>query len=104
MLVKKSKYEENEIITFKIANGDEIVAKLVSEDEEMFIVSKPLVVMPSQNGVMLVPALFSVDPDQNIHISKKHIMIDSTTAEQVKAGYLTRTTGIQTIPKSKIIT
>ena len=103
MLVKKQKYDENEIVTFKIANGDEIVAKIVAETDDVYTVSKPLVAMPAQNGLALVPALFSCDPDHNVDISKKHIMVDALTAEQVKAFYLTKTTGIQTIPKSKII-
>jgi len=105
MLVNKTKYDKDDIVTFKIANGDEIVAKIVSEDENEYVLSKPTVVIPTQTGgLKLIPALFSVNPDKNISLSKKHIMIDSVTVEEVSAYYTSATTGIQVPAKSKIIT
>ena len=50
MLVNKQKYEKDEVVTFKMANGDEIVAKIISEDENEYILSKPTVVIPTQTG------------------------------------------------------
>ena len=43
-----NKYDQDDIVTFKIVNGDEIVAKIVEESDDAFTVIKPCTVMPSQ--------------------------------------------------------
>lgn len=103
MLISKQQYDEGDIISFKISNGDEVVAKFMTGDGDGFTVSKPMVVVTTQKGVMLMPALFTAVPGTN-HFSFKHIMLHGITDEEMKAYYITQTTGIQTIPKSSIIT
>ena len=36
-----NKYEKDDIVSFKLVNGDEIVAKVVDEDDQGFTISKP---------------------------------------------------------------
>lgn len=103
MLVSKSKYSDGDIISMKISNGDEVVAKYVGESSEWFEVTKPMVVVTTQKGIVLMPALFTSEPGTN-QMRFAHIMLHGLTDEQMKAHYIGQTTGIQTIPKSSIIT
>ena len=104
MLVTNKKYDAENIVSFKILNGDEIVARLVSDDDDSFTITTPLAIVPSQNGVVLMPALFSVEPGHNIRLDKKHVMLHGPTVEQLADHYREKTTGIQTVRKPGIIT
>ena len=46
MLVEKKKYEVGQVVSIKIANGDEIIAKLVSEDDDGFVLSSQMALIP----------------------------------------------------------
>lgn len=103
MLLEKQKYEAEKIVSFKILNGDEIVARLVDDDDESFTITTPLAIVPSQNGIVLVPALFSVEAGKNIRLDKKHVMLHGETVDQLADHYREKTTGIQTVRKPGII-
>ena len=102
MLLSNQKYKSGDIISIKISNGDEIVAKFSEETSTGFIIVKPMIVVTTQKGVALMPALFTAVPGDNT-ISFNHIMLHGPSEEQIKTYYISQTTGIQTIPKSNII-
>ncbi len=103
MLVKKS-YQEDAVATFKLVNGDEVVAKVISETPTYFLISKPCTVMPSQQGVGLLQSLFTSVLENNIELSKSHIMMHSKTHEDVENYYIQTTTGIEPVTAGSIIT
>ena len=99
-----NKYDKDDIITFKIVNGDEIVARIVEEQDGAFIVVKPCTVMPSQQGLGLMQSLFTSDLSKNITLDKKHVMMHSPTVKDVQNHYIKTTTGIEPVSKGGIIT
>jgi hypothetical protein len=103
MLVNKP-YEENQIVSFKLVNGDEVVAKVVEEQAEAFIVSKPCTVMPSQQGIGLLQSLFTSSLDSNVTLDKKHIMLHAPTIKDIENHYVKTTTGIEPVNAGAIVT
>jgi hypothetical protein len=103
MLVS-NKYEKDDTITFKLTNGDEIIAKIVEDNDREFIVSKPCTVMPSQQGIGLIQSLFTSELNKSIAIDKSHVMMHAPTISDIEAHYLKTTTGIDVAPAGKIIT
>ena len=99
-----NKYAEDDIVTFKIVNGDEIVAKIVEESDDAFTVIKPCTVMPSQQGLGLLQSLFTSDLNKSIRLEKRHVMMHAPTVKDVQNHYIKTTTGIETVSKSGIIT
>ena len=99
-----NKYEKDAIVTFKIVNGDEIVAKIVEESDDGFVVNKPTTVMPSQQGLGLMQSLFTSDLNKNIKLSKTHVMMHAPTVEDVRNHYIKTTTGIEPVTAGGIIT
>jgi hypothetical protein len=99
-----SKYDKDDTVTFKLTNGDEIVAKIVEDNDTAFVVYKPCTVMPSQQGIGLIQSLFTSDLSKNISIDKRHVMMSANTLPDVEAHYVKTTTGISVAPKGKIIT
>jgi hypothetical protein len=104
MLVSKSKYDQGDIIAFKLVNGDEIVARLEAESETHFELDRPTTVIPSAQGIGLVQSLFTADSKAGISISKQHVLMHSPVIEQMKNHYIQTTTGIQPVTKGGIIT
>jgi hypothetical protein len=99
-----NKYAEDDIVTFKIVNGDEIVAKIVEESDDAFTVIKPCTVMPSQQGLGLLQSLFTSDLNKSIRLEKRHVMMHAPTVKDVQNHYIKTTTGIEPVSASGIIT
>ena len=99
-----NKYAEDDIVTFKIVNGDEIVAKIVEESDDAFTVIKPCTVMPSQQGLGLLQSLFTSDLNKSIRLEKRHVMMHAPTVKDVQNHYIKTTTGIEPVSAGSIIT
>ncbi len=99
-----NKYAEDDIVTFKIVNGDEIVAKIVEESDDAFTVMKPCTVMPSQQGLGLLQSLFTSELNKSIRLEKRHVMMHAPTVKDVQNHYIKTTTGIEPVSKGGIIT
>jgi hypothetical protein len=97
------KVELDQVYTFKIANGDEIVAKIVAEDNATYTVAKPLTIVPSQQGINMMNSLFTADPDKNVSINKQQVSLIAPSREEVCDSYLEATTGIKPVRKSIIM-
>ena len=97
------KVELDQVYTFKIANGDEVVAKIIAEDDATYTVSKPLTIVPSQQGINMMNSLFTADPDKNVSINKQQVSIIAPSREEVCDSYLEATTGIKPVRKSIIM-
>jgi hypothetical protein len=102
MLVSR-KYEKEDVVSFKLVNGDEIVARVEEETEQGYFVSKPTTVMPSQQGIGLIQSLFTGNKDKSVFLSKQHVMFHSPTIKDIENHYITTTTGIQPVTKGSII-
>jgi len=99
-----NKYEKDQVVSFKIMNGDELVAKIVEETDDAFILSKPTTVMPSQQGLGLMQSLFTSDLNKHIRLSKNHVMMHAPTVKDVENHYIKTTTGIEPVTSGGIIT
>jgi hypothetical protein len=103
-MLKTNKYDKDDIVSFKIVNGDEIVAKIVEEDDTGFVVSKPTTVMPSQQGLGLIQSLFTVELGKTVRLDKQHVMMHAPTVKDVQNHYIKTTTGIEPVSKGGIVT
>lgn len=103
MLIQKG-YDANAIVCFKTVNGDEIVAKIVEETDTAFVVSKPCTVVPSPQGLGLIQSLFSAELNNNVTLSKQHVIMHSPVIDKLQNHYIQTTTGIQPVTKGGIIT
>lgn len=103
-MLQSNTYAKDTIVSFKLVNGDEIVAKILEETADKFTISKPCTVMPSQQGLGLMQSLFTSDLNTNISLAKSHVMLHATTVDAVQNHYIQTTTGIEPVTKGGIIT
>jgi hypothetical protein len=94
MLISKG-YSANDVLCFKLSNGEEVVAKLIEEKSDCFVVSKPCTVVPSQQGIGLMQTLISGELNTNISLNKMHIIMHSPVISDIEKHYIKTTTGLQ---------
>jgi hypothetical protein len=97
------KVELDQVYTLKIANGDEIVARITAETDTTYTVTRPLTVVPSPQGIQMIMSLFTADPDKTVAINKQQVSLIAASREEVCDSYLEATTGIKPVRNSKIL-
>lgn len=88
-------YKANDTITLKTLTGEEIIARYVEETETTITVSKPMVLMASQQGIGLGPFAFSVSPDKNYKLNKGTLVFIHATDDEIGKQYIESTSDIK---------
>lgn len=97
------KVELDQVYTIKIANGDELVARITAEDDATYTVTKPLTVVPTKDGIQMILGLFTANPDKSVTINKSQISLMAESRDEVADSYIESTTGIKPVRNSKIL-
>jgi len=103
MLVTNQIYTSGDVVSFKMVNGDELVAKVLEQTPDGWSIASPCTVMPAQQGLGLMQSLFSAREDCKVFLNKQHVMFHAESLEQMKSHYIKTTTGIDVAPKQGII-
>ncbi len=75
MLINKG-VSSGDIVTIKLTSGEELVAKLIEENPMQIKIARPLVLTMGQQGIGMVPYLFTVDPDNTLMVNVHQINHD----------------------------
>lgn len=103
MLINKAtELEENDLITFKLVTNDEIMARLVSQDENEYVISDPHYLIPNQNGMAIVPYIMTAEVTKPLRLKKSHVIFAVHTRKEIEPAFIKATTGIET-PVNKIV-
>jgi len=97
------KIEKDNIYTIKLSSGEEIITKIVGETKDTFEVSHPIMVVVSQQGLQLMPGLFTNNNAKSVTINKSNCVMIGNTRDDVETNWIEATTGISTTT-NKIVT
>ena len=93
-MIIETPYKEGDTVSFKLASGEEIVARLEKEDAKTFTVRKPMVLIAQQEGLGLAPFMFSVSPDAKFVLQSSSISCVAKTQEEIAKQYTSQTSSI----------
>tara|TARA_R110000772_G_scaffold137049_2_gene245886 strand:+ start:519 stop:809 length:291 start_codon:yes stop_codon:yes gene_type:complete len=93
-MIIETPYKANDTITIRTTAGEELVARFVSENATHLVVTKPLALQASQQGIGLGPWTFTVDPAANIKINMHSIVFVHKTDKDMASQYMSATTGL----------
>jgi len=96
--------ENDKVYTFKIANGDELIGKVIAQTDTEIVLHQPLTIITGPQGIQLLPSLFTTELAVDVTINKNNIVMMAETREQVCDSYLESTTGIKPIRKQILMT
>lgn len=93
----------DDIYTFKLNSGEEIVAKVVAVDTGFVFLTEPVSIGPSpQGGLGLVPSMFTYNNREKVRLNTNSISLVGQTDDAVKTKYIEATTGLK-VPEKKVI-
>lgn len=92
----------NEVYTFKITSGEEVIAKVASFGDKYVELSDPLSVAPGPQGMGLMQSIFTAEPGESIQLNINTVTMYVPTEENVKVKYIETTTGLK-VPSKKIV-
>ena len=72
-----------------------MIARLVSQDEDTIKVRKPMAFVRMQQSMGLMPWMATPDPDAELSINKKFIMVISMCEKTLADQYVEKTSGIK---------
>jgi hypothetical protein len=93
MLIDKG-VSAGEVVSLKLTSGEELIAKLIEETATGYKVSKPLVLSMSQQGIGMIPFMFTVNPEKEVNILKGSVIVIANCDKQFADQYISGTTGI----------
>ena len=94
--------EPNTVYTFKLNSGEELIAKVLQAGGDFIIIEEPVSIAPTQQGMQMIPSIFTADPKGEFRLNTTSIAIYAETDDSVRMKYLEATTGIK-VPDKKIV-
>ena len=94
--------KSNEVYTFKLNSGEELIAKVTQTGGDFIIISEPVSIAPGQQGLQMIPSVFTADPKEELKLNTNSVAIIAQTDDSIKVKYIEATTGIQ-VPDKKLI-
>jgi len=90
-----SGFKSNDIVAMRIAGGDEVIAKFISQDDKTIKVSKPLALTMTQQGIGMTQYLMMADMNKDFVFNKSAVVTMQKANKAAADNYIQGTTGIQ---------
>ena len=94
--------EAGKIYTIKLNSGEEVITKVIEITRDNIIVTDPVSIAPSQQGMQMIPSMFTAEARGNVTLNTSAIAFYANTDDSIKDKYSEATTGIK-LPDKKIV-
>lgn len=92
-MIIQTPYKVNDIVSIKLTSGEEMVAKLESENTTDVVLRQPLMLVAGDGGAPgLAPFMFTVDADAKFVLKLNNIICIVKTATDAANTYTQSTT------------
>lgn len=92
----------NEVYTFKLTSGEELIGKVLGQEGDYVYISEPLSVAPGPQGMGLIQSVFTSEEGAKVTLNIKNVTMFTETADAIKQKYIETTTGLS-VPSKKLI-
>ena len=96
-MLKENKNLIKEIISFKLGTGEEIIGKVIADNDDAFELNRPVVLaMAPDGGIRLIPWLMSTNVD-DVMLNKSNIIGYADTSKDIADKYTEATPRIEIV-------
>ena len=81
----------------RMGYGEEIVAKITAVGTDTYTLSKPVAVVPGQQGIQLMNSLFTADPEAEVTVNKSSVIMVTKIRDELLDSYVKATTCIKPV-------
>ena len=92
MLISKG-FSNGDIVSLKMINGDELIARFESETVDDITIDRPLALTMSREGLGMIPWMMLGDKS-SITLKKSHVFAVVSSQKDAADQYMQGTTGI----------
>jgi hypothetical protein len=92
MLIDKG-VSKGDVVSLKLVNGDEIIAKLEEETDTSVKLNRPLTVVAGPNGLGMIPWMF-LSGKETFTLARSHIFVMTSSKKEAADQYTQGTTGL----------
>jgi hypothetical protein len=92
MLINK-KFSAGDVVSIKLINGDEIIARYENETGDEVTINRPLALTLSKGSLGMIPWMFLSNTEEYT-IKKSHLFVMVSTKPDAAKQYMQGTTGI----------
>jgi hypothetical protein len=92
MLINKG-FSNGDIISLKLINGDELIARFESETSDDITIDRPLALTMSRDGLGMIPWMM-LGAKSTMTLSKSHVFASVPSQKDAADQYMQGTTGI----------
>jgi hypothetical protein len=103
----KEPIKKDDVVALKLVSGEEVIAKVVTNDDSILTVNKPLTLIHTPKGIAMSQYILMQDMTVPVQIAKEKVIV-MTKANSIASGQYTQTLSSIKKPtpeeKSNIIT
>lgn len=92
MLINKG-FSTGDVISLKLINGDELIARFETETNDEVTIVKPLAITIGPQGLGMMPWMFLGERD-TLTLKKNHVFAMAISKKEASDQYMQGTTGI----------
>ncbi len=96
--------EEKEIRLIRLISGEEILVKILKENDISTTVENPILLIPNKDAIGFMPYMSYCDIDNGLGIRNEDIMFNLKPTEELINNYNKMTAKVVTPLKPKIVT
>ena len=97
------KYKDGDLITLKLASGEEVIAKYKGNDDSSVSIEKALVLMQGPQGLAFGTFFSTARQDEVIRISKLQIISIAFINDKIEGEYKRIFSTIKTVDKPRAL-
>ena len=87
-------YQNGDVVTIKTTGGEEIISRLVIEENGILTVSKPMTAVVHEQGIGMIPYLMTVSPNTNVKLNRSGLSVVAKTAKEIADEYTKQTSNL----------
>jgi len=92
MLINKG-FSSGDVVSIKLINGDELIARFEEETTDTIKISRPLALTMSGGGLGMIPWMF-LGENENYTLQKIHLFCTTASKKEAAKQYMEGTSGI----------
>jgi hypothetical protein len=92
MLLQKP-ITDGTVVSLKLVNGDEIIARYEGEDDKTIKINRPLALTVGQQGLGMIPWIF-LGETETFTLKREHVFVMVPSKKDASDQYMQGTTGI----------